>query len=138
MRPMLTDPTLDLKFTDSATEAKTAEPPARCCDTGLFDDIPPAIWKVFLGSWVGVFALFALNFATDLSASFVIVISCFFGMMAFGLPIAMAAQSKRGPAPTGMIQTQSGPLSAWEAGAQIVSIPVAAVFGLTCFILFVM
>ncbi len=133
---MFDDPVLELELSDPVEETQT-DTPVRSCDTGLFDDIPTAIWKVFLLSWLCVFGLFALNFATDLSASFVIVISCFFGMMAFGLPIAMASQSKRGRPPAGMIQTQSGPLSAWEAGAQIVSIPVAAMFALICFILFV-
>jgi hypothetical protein len=111
------------------------EAPARSCDTGLFDDIPSSIWKVFLGGWAIVFTLFALFFATDRAAAFAIVISCGFVMMAFGLPIALAAQSKRDRNPTRLIQTHSGPLTAFEAGAQIASIPVAAVIALTCFIL---
>lgn len=135
MQLVFDDPVSELQLSESAEQISSA-PPARSCDTGLFDDIPVAIWKVFLTAWAVVFGLFALFFATDRSAAFVIVISCFFALMAFGLPIALASQSKRDRPPGGLIQTHSGPLTAWEAGAQIASIPVAAVFALTCFILF--
>jgi hypothetical protein len=129
------DPASELQLSDPAEES-LPDTPARSCDTGLFDDIPASIWKVFLAGWAVVFILFALFFATDRSAAFVIVISCFFVMMAFGLPIALAGQSKRNREPGGLIQTHSGPLTAFEAGAQIASIPVAAMIALTCFILF--
>jgi hypothetical protein len=129
------DPAQELQVDAYSAEDEPGPAPARSCDTGLFDDIPPAIWKVFLTGWATVFGLFVLFFATDRSAAFVIFISCMFAMMAFGLPIAMASQSKRGRQTGRMIQTQSGPLSAWEAGAQIVSIPVAAVIGLIGLIL---
>jgi hypothetical protein len=129
------DPVSELQL-DDTTDATHAEAPARSCDTGLFDDIPPAVWKVFLTGWAVTFSLFALFFATDRSAAFAIVISCGFVMMAFGLPIALAAQSKRSREPGTFIQTYSGPLTAFEAGAQIASIPLAAVIALTCFILF--
>ncbi len=132
---MFEEPVSELQLAETAEEAP-ADPPVRSCDTGLFDDVPTAIWKVFLTAWAVVFTLFALFFSTDRSAAFVIVISCFFAMMAFGLPIALAAQSRRIREPTGLIQTQSGPLTAWEAGAQIASIPVAAIIALACFILF--
>jgi hypothetical protein len=131
-------------FNDPASELQLRHPveetlpdtPVRSCDTGLFDDVPTSVWKVYLTGWVVVFGLFALFFATDRSAAFVIVISCFFAMMGLGLPIALAAQSKRDHKPIRLVQTHSGPLTAFEAGAQIASIPVAAVIALTCFILF--
>ena len=132
---MFNDPASELQLSDPAEE-RLPDTPIRSCDTGLFDDIPSSIWKVFLGGWAVVFSLFALFFATDRSAALAIVISCFFVMMAFGLPIALARQSKRDRRPTDLVHTHSGTLTPFEAGAQIASIPVAAVIALTCFILF--
>jgi hypothetical protein len=133
---VLTHPFLDVDANPVSTAAHGEETPVRYCDTGLFDDVPGGVWKIFLGLWVTLFGLFALFFATDRSATFAIIISCMFAMMAFGLPIAMAAQSRSDRPPSVTIYTCSGPLSAWEAGAQIISIPAAAVTALTAFILF--
>ena len=133
---MLTDPLLNIDVDAGSTESKHESRPARCCDTGLFDDVPRGVWKIFLALWVTLFSLFALFFATDRTAAFAIVISCMFAMMAFGLPIAMASQSRSDRPPSVTIYTCSGPLSVWEAGAQIISIPAAAVTALTAFILF--
>jgi hypothetical protein len=129
------DPASELQLSDPAEE-RLPDTPIRSCNTGLFDDIPSSIWKVFLTGWAVVFGLFAMFFSTDRSAAFAIVISCFFVMMGFGLPIALAAQSRHDRKPTDMVQTHSGSLTPFEAGAQIASIPVAAVIALTCFILF--
>ena len=133
---MFKDPAPELQVGGYTTEDEPLQAPARSCDTGLFDDIPSVVWKVFLTGWATVFGLFVLFFATDRSAAFVIFISCSFAMMAFGLPMALASQSKRERKPGRMIETQSGPLTVWEAGAQIASIPVAAVMGLIALILF--
>ena len=132
---MFNDPASELQLSHPAEETPS-DAPIRSCDTGLFDDVPTSIWKVFLTAWAVVFGLFAMFFSTDRSAAFAIVISCFFVMMGFGLPIALAAQSKRDHKPIRVVETHSGPLTAFEAGAQIASIPVAAVIALTCFILF--
>ena len=133
-RLVFNDPASELQLSDPVEE-RLPDAPVRSCDTGLFDDIPTSIWKVFLTAWVVVFGLFVLFFATDRSAALAVAISCFFAMMAFGLPIALAGQSKRKRAPVRLVETHSGTLTAFEAGAQIASIPVAAVIALTCFIL---
>jgi hypothetical protein len=133
---VLTDPLLEIDLEEASAESQAGDAPGRYCDTGLFDDVPVGIWKIFLALWATLFVLFALFFATDRPASFAIIISCMFAMMAFGLPIAMAAQSRSDRPRSATIYTCSGPLSVWEAGAQIISIPAAGVLALTAFILF--
>jgi hypothetical protein len=121
------EPVTDQEEKTAATAPVTAGP---------FQDIPKAIWVVFLSLWATLFGLFALFFATDRSAAFVVVISLLFVFMAFGLPISLAAQGRRdGYECPELIETGSGKLTAWEAGAQIVSIPAAGVLALMAFIL---
>ena len=117
---------------DQEEDARAAPPP----DIGLFRDIPRWIWVTFLSAWAMFFALMILFFATDAAAIFVVTIAVLFGAMAFGLPLALAAQSKCDPYDCkGVVHTHTGPLSVRSAGAQIALIPVAAVIGLTAFIL---
>lgn len=102
---------------------------------GLFQDIPGWIWTVFLSGWGAIFLLFVLFFATDGGAAFAITISVLFVIMAFGLPLAMAAQSRcEGYKCERIIQTRSGPMSEGAAAVQIALIPVAAAIGLLAFI----
>ncbi|MCL6678647.1 hypothetical protein LZ519_04850 [Sphingomonas sp. RG327] len=105
-------------------------------EPGPFQDIPKWIWRLFFFGWGSIFLLFVLFFATDGGAAFAITVAVMFLFMAFGLPIAMAAQGhcdsyecKR------VIQTRSGPLSQRAAATQIALIPIAAAMGLTIFIL---
>lgn len=107
-------------------------------DPGPFQDIPPAIWKIFLSAWALVFTLFILFFSVTREAAFVVTIAALFGLMAFGLPVVMAAQGRcEGHKCRGIVHTRTGPLSVAAAGTQIVLIPVAAVVGLAAFIAFV-
>ena len=116
---------------DQEQDAAAAAAP----EIGLFRDIPRWIWVTFLSAWAMFFALMILFFATDAAAIFVVTIAALFGAMAFGLPMTMAAQSKCDPYDCkGIVQTHTGPLSVRSAGAQIALIPVAAVIGLTAFI----
>ena len=106
---------------------------------GLFQDVPRWIWVTFLSAWAMFFGLMVVFFATDAAAVFVVTIAVLFGAMAFGLPMALAAQSKCATYDCkGVIQTHTGPLSVRSAGAQITMIPIAAVLGLTAFILLAM
>ena len=80
-----------------------------------------------------------LFFATDAAAIFVVTIAVLFGAMSFGLPIALAAQSKCANYDCkGVVHTHTGPLSVQSAGAQIALIPIAAVIGLAAFIMLAM
>ena len=102
---------------------------------GLFADMPRWIWIVFISAWAVVFGLFALFFAITGRAAFAIAIVGFFGLMAFGLPKAMAAQMRcRDHECRQIIQIRTGPLDVRAAATQILLIPVAAVIGLTAFI----
>ena len=117
---------------DQVENDAAAAPP----DIGLFRDIPRSVWVTFLSAWAMFFGLMILIFATDAAAMFVVTIAALFGAMAFGLPMALAAQSKCDPYDCkGIVQTHTGPLSVRSAGAQIALIPVAAVIGLAAFIL---
>jgi hypothetical protein len=108
-------------------------------DRRLFGDIPSWIWTIFLSAWAMFFGLMILFFATSQLAAFVVTISALFGLMAFGLPMALAAQSTCDRKDcTGAIETLTGPISARAAGAQIALIPVAVVIGLAGFILLAM
>ena len=121
----------DRSGVDQQTGLIRAEP-------GPFQDIPRVIWIIFLSAWAVLFTLFILFFAVTPEAAFVVTVAALFALMAFGLPVAMAAQGKcDGHECSRIVQTRTGPLSVAAAGAQIVLIPVAAVIGLTAFIAFV-
>ena len=103
---------------------------------GPFQDIPKWIWTIFMCGWGAIFLLFVLFFATDGGAAFAITVAVMFFFMAFGLPIAMAAQGRcDGYECQRVIQTRSGPLPQRAAAVQIALIPVAAAMGLMAFIL---
>lgn len=120
---------------DEDQEASVA--PVR--DIGLFQDVPRRIWATFLSAWAVFFGLMIVFFATNAAAIFVVTIAVLFGAMAFGLPIALAAQSTCGAHDCkGVIHTQTGPLTVRSAGVQIAMIPIAAVIGLAAFILLAM
>ena len=105
-------------------------------DPGPFQDIPKGLWSIFLSAWASLFTLFILFFTTTPAAAFVVTVAVLFGLMAFGLPAAMAAQGRcEGHECKGIVHTRTGPLSVAAAGTQIVLIPVAAVIGLTAFVI---
>jgi hypothetical protein len=106
---------------------------------GLFQDIPGWIWKVFLGAWATFFGLMFVFFATSPTALFMVTVAGLFGVMAFGLVKALAAQSQCGDhSCQRAIDTHTGPLSARDSGAQIALIPVAVVIGLLGFVVLAM
>lgn len=119
------------------TESLAEESPGTSTneEIGPFRDIPSWIWAIFLAAWAVVFGLFVLFFTTDGGATFAVTIATLFAAMAFGLPMAMAGQSRCRDRECGdIIQTRSGPLSASAAAVQIVLIPIAAAIGLTALI----
>ena len=123
-------------FQPLAVEERTVAPPP---NIGLFQDIPRWIWTIFLSAWAIFFGLLILFFATTPAAAFAVTISALFALMAFGLPMALAAQSNcRDHQCTGMVDTHTGPLSPAAAGVQIALIPVAVVVGLAGFIMLAM
>ena len=100
-----------------------------------FRTSPKSIWSIFLSAWALLFTLFILFFTTTPAAAFVVTVAALFGLMAFGLPAVMAAQGRcEGHECSGIVHTRTGPLSVAAAGTQIVLIPVAAVIGLTAFV----
>jgi hypothetical protein len=108
-------------------------------NVGLFEDIPGRIWAAFLGAWALFFGLIIVFFATSPTATFMVVVAALFGLIAFGLPITLAAQLNcTGVKCTGTILTHTGPLSERAAAAQIALIPVAVVIGLIGFIVLAM
>lgn len=131
---------------DMRETAAPAEPTAsggeqagngRPAQAGLFDDIPRSIWRAFLAGWAGFFLLMWGFFAVGPGARFMVTIVVLFGLMAFGLPIVMARQTRRGArARIEVVETRTGPLSVRAAAAQIALIPGAVVIGLLGFILF--
>ena len=117
-----------------AAEDRQAAPEI-VAEPGPFQDIPRPIWTIFLSAWGLLFGMFVLFFTVSPASSFVVTIAALFALMAFGLPMAMAAQARcddyKCP---NIIQTHTGPLSVAAAGTQIVLVPVCAVFGLAAFI----
>lgn len=106
-------------------------------DIGLFQDVPRSIWAVFLAGWAGFFLLMWVFFAVNAGSRFVVTIAILFGLMAFGLPAAMARQCHNADHRcSGVIQTRTGPVTVAAAGVQIALIPVAVVIGLLGFIFF--
>lgn len=109
--------------------------PSTAPEIGLFQDIPRWVWTTFLSAWAVLFGLFIVFFATNSAAAFVVTIAVLFGLMAFGLPMTLAAQSKRGSNECrGITHTHTGPLPVGAAAAQILLIPVATVIGLIAFV----
>jgi hypothetical protein len=104
-------------------------------EPGPFQDIPRPIWVVFLSAWAMLFGMFVIFFTVNAAASFVVTIAALFAMMAFGLPLALAAQGRcEGHRCGKIVQTHTGPLSIAAAGTQIAAVPICAVIGLTAFI----
>lgn len=104
---------------------------------GLFQDIPRSIWTIFLSGWAMFFLLMWLFFAVNPDSTFMVTVAMLFGLMAFGLPMVMAKQSKGAAAHRGdVIHTHTGPVSVRAAGVQIALIPIAIVVGILGFILF--
>ena len=125
---MLFDPELLARNEQQTVPPKTPE-------IGLFQDVPKWIWTTFLSAWALLFGLFIVFFTTNAAAAFVVTIAALFGLMAFGLPMTLAAQRKCGDHECrGIVQTHTGPLSAGAAAAQIVLVPIGAVIGLIAFI----
>jgi hypothetical protein len=119
----------------SASEEETTTIALSAANPGLFHDIPRWIWVAFLSAWAMLFGLFIIFFAVDAGSAFVVTIAALFGLMAFGLPITLAAQSNRKTRNhSKTIETHTGPLSVWAAAAQIALIPIGAVVGLIAFI----
>lgn len=105
-------------------------------EVGPFRDLPRWIWVAFLSAWSIFFALLAVFFARTPSAAFAITIAILFAIMAFGLPVTLAAQSKcKWSECPDIVETHTGPLGIRAAGAQIVLIPICAVIGLVAFII---
>ena len=117
-----------------AAEDRQAAPEI-VAEPGPFQDLPRPIWTIFLSAWGLLFGMFVLFFTVSPASSFVVTIAALFALMAFGLPMAMAAQARcddyKCP---NIIQTHTGPLSVAAAGTQIVLVPVCAVIGLVAFI----
>lgn len=108
-------------------------------EAGLFQDMPAWIWRAFLLAWAAIFGLFLAFFTINAEATFVVSIAALTGLMAFGLPVVLVAQSGgRNPEYKGTVDTHTGPLSIRAAAAQIVLIPVGGIVGLTAFIIFAM
>lgn len=128
-----------LAIPEPCTDQDQETPAMPAPEIGLFRDVPRWIWATFLSAWAMFFGLMILFFATDAAAIFVVTIAVLFGAMAFGLPIALAAQSKcESYDYKGVVHTHTGPLSIRSAGAQITLIPIAAVLGLAAFIMLAM
>jgi hypothetical protein len=123
--------------TSETAKNEICEPSAVINRPGPFQDIPRGIWIMFLSAWALLFTLFILFFTATPEAAFVVTVAALFALMAFGLPMAMAAQGRcEGHECGGIVHTRTGPLSVAAAGTQIVLIPVAAVIGLSAFIVF--
>ena len=102
---------------------------------GPFQDIPRPIWAIFLSAWGLLFLTFLLVFTVNTAATFAVTIAAGFALMAFGLPLVLAAQGRSdGFKCSGIIETRTGPLSPVAAGAQIVAVPLCALIGLAAFI----
>lgn len=113
--------------------------PSSAAEPGPFQEIPGWIWRAFLSAWATLFGLFLIFFTTNPSATFMVIIAALFAVMAFGLPLTLAAQSRRaGYKCKTVIHTHTGTLSVAAAAAQIVLIPIGAVIGLITFILLVL
>lgn len=116
--------------------AEDKEQAAVAAEPGPFQDIPKPIWVVFLSAWGLLFAMFVIFFTVNAAASFVVTIAALFAMMAFGLPLALAAQGRcEGHRCGNLVHTHTGPLSTGAAGVQIAAVPICAIIGLTAFIL---
>ena len=131
---------LDLPWPVEAVEdAPQAAAEPEVSIAGLFHDIPSWSWRIFLAAWASFFGLMILFFATSPTAAFMVVIASLFGIMAFALPMTLAAQSRCGTNRCrGAIATHTGLVSPIEAAVQIALIPVAVVIGLLGFILLAM
>ncbi len=97
---------------------------------------------IMVGAYACALSIAALTFFGNGDAMFAVAISIGFAVMYFALPVVMRrVRSKHdqrwhpdaGPRQSQMVDLWTGPIRRWEGVAQIVSVPLAVLFGFAAF-----
>ena len=97
---------------------------------------------IMIGAYAGALSIAALTFIGNGDAMFAVAISIGFAVMYFALPVVMRRVRSRhdqrwqpdaGHKKSQMVDLWTGPIRRWEGIAQIVSVPLAVLFGFAAF-----
>ena len=101
--------------------------------------IHPQVFTMFVGTYGAMLVALWLFFGTDINALITLGVCTVYFSMYFGMPVMMnrmAAKASPQPAPNslnrfmrGDVDTYTGPVSAWGAIAQLMTIPVGLTLG---------
>jgi hypothetical protein len=124
----------------SATEGRVAyrKIAGRKVRAALHADLHPGVYKLFTASWAALIAVFVATFAESPFTLFMLAVVIGYAIMFFGVPYVMSRQTqpetKVGNVPfadfmRGQVQTLTGPVSSYEALAQVLMVPVCLALG---------
>jgi hypothetical protein len=111
---------------------------ARAAKAAVYGDIHPGVYKIFVGCWAALIAVFLATFAESPFTLFMLAVVIGYSLMFFGVPYVM---SRVAPPETemgkvafldflrGRVQTLTGPVSGSEALMQVLMVPVALTLG---------
>lgn len=134
---------LTARSADAVADAKPAgtlaHPLANWQARELAAGLHPQVFTMFIGTYSAMLLALWLFFGTDINALITLgVCTVYFGMY-FGMPLMMnrmAAKATQQPEPgslgrfmDGDVDTYTGPVSAWGAIAQLMTIPVGLTLG---------
>ena len=111
---------------------------ARAVKAAIHGDLHPGVYKLFVGCWAALIAVFVATFAESPFTMFMLTVVIGYAIMFFGVPYVM---SRVAPPRTnvanvpffdflrGQVQTLTGPVSGSEALMQVLMVPVCLTLG---------
>lgn len=105
------------------------------------DRLHPGVQGVALLAYAWIFVVLWLVFGSNRESAFAVAISTFYAVMFFGVPLVMLRMARNadparphgslGGFLRGAFETITGPITGWQALAQVALIPAALSFGFT-------
>src|SRR4051812_30103835 len=111
---------------------------ARAVKTAIHGDIHPGVYKLFVGCWAALIAVFVATFAESPFTMFMLAVVIGYAIMFFGVPYVMSRvappKTKVANVPLfdflrGQVQTLTGPVAGIEALTQVLMVPVCLILG---------
>jgi hypothetical protein len=103
-----------------------------------YADIPPVVFKVFVGCWALLMAVFFATFAESAFTLFMLAVCTGYAIMFFGVPYLMSrvappenrlSDVSMADFLRGKVQTLYGPVNGGEALLQVIMVPLALALG---------
>lgn len=109
----------------------------RLAAPGVYSDLVPSVYGVFIVSWLCFMAIFLFTFAQSATTMFMLALIGVYALMFFGVPIAMIRVGAReqwyGPDLASFVrakvQTLYGPVNGLDALIQVILVPACLTIG---------